>query len=144
MAVTPTRFPIRIDPRFRWFIRLWGVTADRAYVDVSDEFDAHFGRFRFRVPMADVVRWRIEGPWRSITALGVRMSVRHRDVTFGGSAHGGVRIDLRAPVPWGPFRVPALYVSADDLVALVGALERAGIPGEDARRAPRGERPARP
>lgn len=136
----PTRFPIRIDRRYRWFIRLWGVTADRACVDVSDEFDVRFGRFRFRVPMADVVRWRIEGPWRSITALGVRKSIRHGDVTFGGSAHGGVRIDFRRPVRWGPFRVPALYVTVDDVAALAAGLEAAGIPGEDARRSPSRER----
>ena len=138
IAVGPTRFPIRIDRGFRWFVRLWGVTEDRAYVDVSDEFDARFGRFRFSVPIEEIVRWRIEGPFRSITALGIRRSIRHADLTFGGSAHGGVRIDLRRPVRWGPFGVPAFYVSADDLVGLGAALERAGIPGEDALRAPRG------
>lgn len=97
MAMSPTRFPTRIDRRFRW-----------------------------------------------ITAPGVRRSIRHADATFGGSAHGGVRIDLRRPVWWGRLRVPALYVSADDLIALPRALERAGLPGEDARRARRGEPAARP
>jgi hypothetical protein len=129
-------YPIRIDPRFRWLIRLWGVTPERAYVDVSDELDARFGRFRFRVPIADIVRWRIEGPFRWITALGVRRSIRGGDVTFGGSAHGGVRVDFRTPVRWGRLHVPALYLTADDLEGLAAELERRGIPGSDARRDP--------
>ncbi len=128
------RFRIRVDPRFRWLLRLWSVTPDRAYVDVSDDLDARFGRFRFRVPIANVVRWRIEGPFRWITALGVRRSIRGGDVTFGGSAHGGVRVDFREPVRWGLLHVPALYLSADDLEGLAEALGRLGIPGIDARR----------
>jgi hypothetical protein len=61
------------------------------------------------------------------------MSIRHRDLTFGGSHHGGVRIDFRERVPWLAFRIPAIYVPADDLEALAAALAARGIPGEDAR-----------
>jgi hypothetical protein len=129
-----SRLPIRIDGRFRWILRLWGVTPDRAFVDVSTVLDARFGRVRFRVPLDNVVGWRIEGPFRWVTAIGVRRSLRGGDVTLGGSAHGGVRIDFRSPVRWGPLRVPALYVSADDLEGLAAALARRGIPGVDARR----------
>ena len=84
--------------------------------------------------MANVASWQIEGPWLWITAIGVRMSIRHRDVTFGGSPHGGVRIDFRTPVRWGLLRVPAIYIPADDLEALAAELARRGIPGRDARR----------
>jgi hypothetical protein len=128
------RYPIRIDPRFGWLLRLWGATPEHSYVDVSDELHARFGRIRFRVPISDIVRWRIEGPFRRITALGVRLSIRGGDVTFGGSAHGGVRVDFRESVRWGLLHVPALYVSADDLEGLAAELERRGIPGVDARR----------
>jgi len=84
--------------------------------------------------MANLASWRIEGPFLWITAIGVRMSIRHGDVTFGGSPHGGVRIDFREPVRWRIFRVPAIYVPADDLQALAAELERRGIPGADVRR----------
>jgi hypothetical protein len=66
-------------------------------------------------------------------AIGVRRSVRHGDVSFAGSAHGGVRIDLKERVPWGIFRVPAIYVGVDDLEGLAGELARRGIEGVDAR-----------
>jgi hypothetical protein len=128
------RFPIRIDRRYRWFLRLFGVRDSNAWVDLGeDDLQARFGWFAVRTPIANVVRWRIEGPWSSITALGVRRSIRHADVTFGGSAHGGVRIDFRAPVRLTFLTTPALYLTVDDLEGLAMALRDRGIPGEDAR-----------
>jgi hypothetical protein len=128
------RFPIRIGPRSSPLLRLFGVRASNAYVIVDGELDAHFGHFRVHAPLTNIVRWRIEGPWRWITAIGVRRSVRHGDLTFGGSHRGGVRLDFRDPVPLGRLRVPALYVTVEDLEGLAAALTARGIPGQDARR----------
>ena len=61
------------------------------------------------------------------------MSVRHGDITFGGSPHGGVRLDFRERVKVGAFRVPALYVTVEDLEGLAAALAERGIVGTDAR-----------
>lgn len=128
------RFPIRVGRRSALFLRLWGVTRERAFVDLDGELDARFGWFRMSTPVSNLARWRIEGPFRWVTAIGVRTSVRHRDVSFWGGAPGGVRIDFVEPVRWGPIRVPALYVGADDLEGFAAELERRGIPGLDARR----------
>jgi hypothetical protein len=133
-----TTFPIRIGRRSRLLLRVFfGVKPGEARIALGDgpdgELDVRFGWAHFHTPMANVVRWQIEGPFRWITAIGIRMSVRHRDVTFGGSHHGGVRIDFRERVGWSLFRVPAIYVSADDLEALAAELERRGVPGRDAR-----------
>ena len=95
---------------------------------------ARFGFYELRTPVANISRWRIEGPFLWLTAIGVRMSIRHRDLTFGGSPHGGVRIDFREPVRWKMFRLPALYVTVESLEALAAELDSRGIPGEDARR----------
>jgi hypothetical protein len=132
------RFPIRVGARSRRLLRIgFGVTPDNAWVDIGDtpdgEIHVSFGRFHFRTTVANVARWRIEGPWAWITAIGVRMSIRHRDISFDGSHHGGVRMDFRTPVRWTIFRVPAIYVSADDLEGLAAALTARGIPGEDLR-----------
>ena len=134
------RFPIRVGKRSRLLLRIgFGVTPDNAWVDVGDapdgEIHVSFGRFHFRAFVANVTRWRIEGPWAWITAIGVRMSIRHRDVSFCGSAHGAVRMDLKERVRWGPINVPAVWAGADDLDVLATALARLGIPGEDVRRA---------
>ena len=116
----------------------FGVTPENAWIELGDAPDGRvevsFGRFHFRTTLDNVVRWRIEGPWLWITAIGVRMSLRHRDLSFDGSPHGGVRLDFRTPVRWSLFDVPAIYASADDLDGLAAAVAARGIPGEDARR----------
>jgi hypothetical protein len=127
------RFPIRVGRRSRPLLRLFGVGADNAYVDLDGELDARFGRSRVRTPIGNIASWRIEGPWLWLTAIGVRTSLRHRDVTFGGTHRGGVRLDFRERVPFGLVRMPALYVTVDDLEGFAAALAERGIPGEDAR-----------
>jgi hypothetical protein len=136
--MSTSRFSFRIGPRSGPILRLWGVHPGRARVDLGDEpdgeVDALFGRSRIRTPIANIAAWRIEGPFHWITAIGVRRSIRHGDVTFGSSAHGGVRLDFRRPVRFGILRPPALYLTVDDLDGLAAALDRLGVPGEDARR----------
>ena len=132
------RFPIRLGPRSRPLLRLFGVRADNAFVDLGDELHAQFGRFSVRTPVSNIDRWRIEGPWLWITAIGLRRSTRHGDITFGGNHQGGVRLDFIEPPVLGPFRPPALYVTVDDLEGLAAALRTQGIPGIDARTGPTG------
>jgi hypothetical protein len=128
------QFPFRIGQRSRPLLRLFGVRTGNAFVVVDDELDAHFGFYSIRTPLTNIVSWRIEGPWHWTTAIGVRRSVRHGDVTFGGSHRGGVRVDFRDPVRFGRLRVPALYVTVEDLEGLAATLAARGIPGQDARR----------
>lgn len=131
--MTTRRFPISVGRRSRFLLLLFGVRAGNAYVDLGDEeLDAHFGFFRIRTPTANLVSWRIEGPWLWITAIGVRMSIRHRDLTFGGTNRGGVRVNFREPVTRAG--IPALYLTVDDLEGLAAALAARGLPGEDARK----------
>jgi hypothetical protein len=128
------RFPIRIGRRSRPLLRLFGVRNGNAFVDLDGELDARFGFFRISTPLNNIASWRIEGPWLWITAIGVRTSIRHRDVTFGGSHRGGVRVDFKERVRFGFLRIPALYVTVEDLEGLTAALKALGIPGEDARK----------
>jgi hypothetical protein len=132
--MTAVRFPIRVGRRSWPVLMFFGVRPDNAWVDIDEDLDVRFGWYRLRTPMANLASWRIEGPFLWITAIGVRRSIRHGDVTFGGSPHGGVRIEFREPVQWGPMRVPAIYVPADDLEGLGGELKRRGVNGEDARK----------
>ena len=134
--LTPTRYPIRIGSKSALLLRIaFGATPDRAWASIDAGIvTVRFGRFEFTVPVTSVTRWRIEGPWRWITAIGVRMSIRHRDISFAGSPRGGVRLDFGSPVRWGPFAVPAIYAGVQDLEGFAGELSRLGIPGEDARR----------
>jgi hypothetical protein len=85
-------------------------------------------------PVSNIASWRIEGPWLWITAIGVRTSLRYRDLTFGGNRDGGVRIDFRERVRFGPIGIRALYVTVADLAGLGQALRERGIDGVDARK----------
>jgi hypothetical protein len=130
-----TRFPIKIGRRSAPVLRvLFGVRRASAFVELDGSVLARFGRFETTTPLTNVVGWRIEGPWRWITAIGVRLSLRHGDLTYGGTHEGGVRLDFRQRVRSGPFRIPALYVTVADPEALAAALSERGIPGVDARR----------
>jgi hypothetical protein len=129
------RFPIRLGARSRPLLRLFGVGGpEDAWVELRDDaVEARFGRAHATTSISNISGWRIEGPWLWITAIGVRRSFRNRDITFGGSPHGGVRLDFREPVPVRPFRTPALYVTVDDLEGFAAALTERGIHGVDAR-----------
>lgn len=130
-----TRFPFRLGRRSRPLLRVFGVRGIQdAYVDLDEAaITARFGRFEISTPVDNLSTWRIEGPWRWITAIGVRRSVRHGDLTFGGSHRGGVRLDFHRPVSFRPLRPPALYVTVEDVDGLTAALTALGIPGADAR-----------
>jgi hypothetical protein len=131
------RYQIRIGRRSAPLLRLvFGVTRDRASATVADDrLTVRFGWWSFEVDSHNIASWRIEGPWRWITAIGIRRSVRHGDLSFAGSPRGGVRLDFRTPVRWKLFQVPACYVGVDDLEGFAADLTARGIPGEDARRA---------
>lgn len=136
MSGMPQRFPIRVEPRYALVLRIFGVTPENSYVELGEKLEAHFGWSHISTPVSNCARWSMEGPWRAMTALGVRISVRHRDITFGGTPRGGVRIDFRDPVRYWRFRPPALYLTVEDLEGFAAALAARGIPGED-RRKPR-------
>jgi len=134
------RFPIRIGRRSAPALRLFlGVRPENASIEIGDPPDGdlviRFGWTSFRTPLANVAGYRLEGPWTWVKAIGVRISVLgDHAVAFDGSAHGGIRIDLRTPVAWTLIHAPAVYASADDEAAVGAALAARGIPGADARR----------
>lgn len=130
------RYPIRIGRRSALLLRLaFGVTPDRAWAMVTDdEVVARFGWFELRVPTERITFWRIEGPWRWITAIGVRSSPWRRDLSFAGSPRGGIRLDLHPAVNWKIFGVRTFYVGVDDLEGFAEELASKGIPGEYGRR----------
>jgi len=115
---------------------LFGVRGENAHVDLGDDIDVRFGFFHLTTPVTNVAGWRIEGPWAWITAIGARNGIRHGDVAFDGTHTGGVRMDLREPIRFGPLRRTAIYVTVEDLEGFAAALASLGIPGTDARTGP--------
>jgi hypothetical protein len=132
-------FPIRVDRRFWPWLVVFGVLRRNAWVRLDEaRLDARFGFFSLRFALADIERWELQGPYRWWMALGLRGTPGLPEITFGGSAHGGVAIFLARPIPrwWWIRNLREIYFTLDDLEAFAGELERRGIPGADVRRQP--------
>jgi hypothetical protein len=129
-------FQIRVDSRFRPWLIVFGVLRRNAYVRLSDtELYARFGFFSLRIEIGQIGRWEIQGPYRWWTAIGVRGTFGQPEITFGGSAHGGVALFLDRPIPrwWWVRNLSEVYFTVEDLAGLAAELERRGIPGQDVR-----------
>ena len=131
----PVRFPLRIPRRWRIPLLIYGVTPRRAYVDLGDtSLVARFGWYGVTTTIANVASLQVTGPYKWWRAIGVRISLVDRGLTFGTSTHRGVCIRFRQRIRFlRLFRPPALTVTVDDVAGFGQALrERMEA---DARRA---------
>jgi hypothetical protein len=92
-----------------------------------------FGFFSLRFPLADVERWELQGPWRSLLSVGVRGTLGRPEITFGGSGRGGVALFLHRPIArwWWIRDLREVYLTLDDPEGFTSELARRGIPGRD-------------
>jgi hypothetical protein len=124
--VTTSRFPYAIDRTFAAPLRAFGVTSRTAVVVLDDVgLTAHFGLFRTRTRWENVREASVTGPYRWYRAIGPRLSLSDRGVTYGSTADGGVCIAFHRPVAglFGPARVhPNLTVTVADRDGLVAAI----------------------
>lgn len=98
--MTATRFDFRHDPRFERALALLGVTPVTCWVEVGeDALEIRYGRWRLRTGRDNVAGAEVSGPYRPVKAIGPRLSLADRGVTFGTSAHGGTCVRFHEPVP---------------------------------------------
>lgn len=94
----------------------------------DDRLTIVFGPWRLRTPLANVAGAEIGGPYSPWTALGVRLSLADRGVTFGTATPAGVCIRFRRPVPaiepFGLLRHPAATVTVARPAELAAELQR--------------------
>jgi hypothetical protein len=128
-------FPFRIAGRLRPILALFGVVRPpHAWVRLEpDRVLAQFGLGHADVPLANVERWDITGPYRWYCAVGIRSSPGRPEISFCGATHGAVRLFLRERQRAAWLRVTQLYLGVDDLDGFAAALRERGIPGEDLR-----------
>lgn len=136
--VTPSRrrFAFRIDgDLWRLGLLVFGVTPNRAYVDLDDAgVHARFGPWRMDVPLDNIAGWAIRGPYRWWRVVGVRQTLGVWDVSFGSSARDGVYLRFARPQHALGIDHPALTVTVADPEAFTTALAARGIDGADERR----------
>ena len=122
------RFPFRFADAYRRPARLFGITPENAWVDVSaDALDARFGRWRVRTPLANVSAVAVTGPYAFLKTAGpARLAITDRGLTFATNGEQGVLISFHTPVrgldPMGLIRHPELTVTVADVDALAERL----------------------
>jgi len=124
----PRRFSFRFDPAYRRVARLFGVTPERAWVEVrEDEFEARYGRWRVRTPISNVAGAEATGPYSFFKTAGpARLAVTDRGLTFASNGDRGCCVTFHSPVSGidrsGRIRHPELTVTVLDVDGLIEAL----------------------
>lgn len=119
-------FGFRFDPRYSSLLALGGITPGRARLTVDDdEINVRFGAFTLTTPRSNVAEASITGPHQPLKAIGIRMSLSDRGLTFGTSVERTVCMQFVRPIRLRPFDIadhPGLTVSVerpDELTALL-------------------------
>jgi len=122
------RFAFTFDRATEVGLLLAGITRRNSVVLVDDRwFVARFGAWTVRTPLTNVASASTGGPYHWWKAVGVRLSLGDKGLTFGSSTRAGVCVAFHEPVrgldPWGLVRHPGLTVTVerpDELVACLG------------------------
>ena len=128
----PTRFAFRFDPTYRGLARLFGVTPDRAWVDLGEEeLEARYGPWCVRTSVSNIAGVEVTGPYSLLKTAGpARLAITDRGLTFASNGDRGVCISFRSPVtgiaPFDVVRHPELTVTVLDVDGLVEALVARG------------------
>jgi hypothetical protein len=126
--VAADRFPFRFDPSYRRLARLFGVTPERAWVEVgAEELTARFGPWRVRTPLHNIASVEATGPYSFLKTAGpARLSITDRGLTFASNGDRGACISFHSPVTGiartGRIRHPELTVTVLDVDGLVKEL----------------------
>ncbi|MGN6797762.1 MAG: hypothetical protein ACTHKS_06395 [Gaiellaceae bacterium] len=128
--MTSVRFPFRFDPSYQRLAKLFGVTPDRAWVDVgADDLVARFGRWHVRTPLSNITGVAVTGPYAFLKTAGpARLSITDRGLTFATNGDRGVCISFHSPITGidrsGRIRHPELTVTVLDIEGLLQELAR--------------------
>ena len=123
------RFEFAFAPSYRRLSRPFRVTPETAWVEVSDDgvFEARFGFWRVRTPVANITGVEVTGPyalWK--TAGPARFAITDSGLTFATNGDRGVLILFETPVRGldrlGILRHPELTVTVADVDGLADLL----------------------
>ena len=122
------RFSFRFADAYRRPARLFGITPEKAWVEVGEGMlKAHFGRWRVTTPLANISAVQTTGPYAFLKTAGpARLAITDRGLTFATNGERGVLISFHSPVrgldPMGVLRHPELTVTVEDIDGLAELL----------------------
>jgi hypothetical protein len=88
------RFSFAFDPTYRRTARLFGVTPDRAWVDVTDTLlDAHYGPYRLTTDLSNISKLAVTGPYNFFKTAGPpHLGITDLGLTFASNGRRGTLI----------------------------------------------------
>jgi hypothetical protein len=109
-------FPFVVDPRFARLLAPLRLDRKTAGVRVGpDGFTARFGPWTVSTPLDNIAGASVTGPFSAVRAIGTRVSLLDRGLTFGSNTLIGVCVRFHRSVsgvePVGLVRHPALTVT---------------------------------
>ncbi|SFB41880.1 hypothetical protein SAMN05216266_110210 [Amycolatopsis marina] len=109
-------FPFVVDPRFARLLTPLHLDRKTSGVRVGwDGLSVRFGPWHVHSPLTNIAGASVTGPFSALRAIGTRVSLMDRGLTFGTNTLIGVCIDFHRPVrgvePLGVLRHPALTVT---------------------------------
>lgn len=129
------QFELAFDRRFRLQLAVLGITPSTAHVTIGpDRLQACFGPWVVRTTPSNIRSACVTGPYRAYRAIGPRLSMADRGLTFGSAIARGVCLLFREPVrgidPLGIVRHPGLTVTVARPEEFVASVRRfAGLTG---------------
>jgi hypothetical protein len=120
--VDTKRFEFDFDPKFERKLRFLGIRPDKSWVEVGDQLRARFGPWHLETPIANITCATVTGPYVRARAIGPRISLKDRGISYGSNASEGVCILFATPVPGsstlGLLKHPGLTVTVADTKGL--------------------------
>jgi hypothetical protein len=123
------RFDFRFAAAYRLAARPFGITPERAWVEIDDEhLLANYGPWRLQTQLANITRVAITGPYHFYRTAGpARLGITDGGLTFASNGEEGVLLSFRKRVPavdpLGLIGHPELTVTVADVHGLFSALD---------------------
>lgn len=129
-------FPFDFEDRYRPIALMFGATPSTAGVKLGDDgvIRARFGIVSVETPATNVLGVEMSGDYRWWRAIGVRMSLTDRGLTFGSNTRHGVCLRFVEPIRPSPslFKVkhPGLTLTLADPQGFKEAVDAARETGK--------------
>jgi len=122
------RFAFAFDPRYVRVLSLLGIRPATSWVELSRAtLRTRFGPWRLETPIPNIACARVTGPYLARRAIGPRISLKDRGLSFGSNIERGVCLLFDEAVPGGEtlglLRHPGLTVTVADPDGFVAAIE---------------------
>lgn len=136
-----TTFEFDFDAKFMAPLVAFGATPMSSGVTLSDDgrLIARFGFTTMETEVSNITGIELSGPYRALKAIGIRLSLTDRGLTFGSNTREGVCIKFATPVtaspPWGTIKHPGLTLTLKDrdrfAAAITALLDERELAGDD-------------